>query len=139
MELEELPEKKDLQKSIQGYEQAIAKVEEEAKTLGALPKMKKKEEITKIQQLAQKCKEKHINLNNLIQPHQVKITELVDSIEKKVTEFKASHGVAESTEDPLVTTIMLTIAHECVAGMDSNLAKHKEKFRQTAQEAKDKL
>ncbi len=48
MELEELPEKKDLQKIIQGYEQEIAKAEEEAKTLGTLPKMKKKAEITQI-------------------------------------------------------------------------------------------
>ncbi len=48
MELEELPEKMDLQKSIQGYEQSIAKAEEEAKILGDLSKMKKKAEITQI-------------------------------------------------------------------------------------------
>ena len=58
--------------------------------------MKKKAEITQIQQLTQKCREKQINLDNLIQPHQEKIAELVNSIEKKVTEFKSSHGVVES-------------------------------------------
>ena len=56
-----------------------------------------------------------------------------------MTEFKASYGVVESTEDPLVTNIMLTIAQEEVIGMDRNLAELKEKFRQTTQEAKDKL
>ena len=47
--------------------------------------------------------------------------------------------MVESIEDPLVTTIMLTTVQEMVAGMDSNLAELKEKFRQTAQEAKEKL
>ena len=45
-ELEELLEKKDVQKIIQGYEQAIARAEEEAKSLGVVQKMKKKAEIT---------------------------------------------------------------------------------------------
>ena len=68
----------------------------------------------------------------MIQPHQEKIAALVDSIEKKVTEFKASHGVVESTEDPLVTTIMLRTAEECVETIDSNLVELKEKFRKTS-------
>ena len=72
--------------------------------------MRRKVEITSIKQQAQKCREKHIDLDKLMQPHQVKIAELVDSNDKKVTEFKASHGVVDSTEDPLVTNIMLTTA-----------------------------
>ena len=101
--------------------------------------MRRKAEITAIKQAAQNCREKQIDLDNLMQPHQVKIAQLVDDIDKKVTELKASHGVVDSTEDPLVTQIMLTTAQEEVTRMDHSLAKLKETFRKTAQEATDKL
>ena len=51
-ELEQLPQKTELQKSIQYFEQAIARAEEEAKTLGPLAKMRKKTKITQFQQQA---------------------------------------------------------------------------------------
>ncbi len=51
-ELEELPDKLDLQQSIQNVEKAIVDAERETKSLGALAKMKKKTKITQIQQLA---------------------------------------------------------------------------------------
>jgi hypothetical protein len=138
-ELEELPEKIELQKSIQSYDQLIAQAEEEAKSLGALAKMKKKTEITQLQQLAQKFRTKQINLDNTINPHQEKVAQLVDRIEKKVIGFKASKGVIEDTEDPLVTDIMLTTAQEEVANMDSSLKELKETFGIISQEAKDKM
>ena len=53
-ELEELPDKLDLQQSIQNYEKTIAQMEEEAKSLGALAKMKKKTELNQLQQQVQK-------------------------------------------------------------------------------------
>ena len=49
-ELEELPQKAELQKHIQHFEQAISKDEEEYKSLGALAKMRKKGEIMQFQQ-----------------------------------------------------------------------------------------
>ena len=74
-----------------------------------------------------------------MQPHQVKIAQLVDDIDKKVTEFKASHGVVDSAEDPLVSNIMLTTAQEEVVRMDRSIAELKETFTKTTQEATDKL
>ena len=47
--------------------------------------------------------------------------------------------MVDSTKDPLVTTIMLTTAQECVEGMDASLKELKEKFNNTSQEAKEKL
>ena len=75
----------------------------------------------------------------MIQPHQEQITELVDEVEKKVIEFTSRKGVINSTEDPLITDVMLSAAQECVAGMDTDLGKLKEKFQKTSQEVKDKL
>ena len=57
-ELEELPDKVELQTSIHNLEQTIEKSEEEAKGLGALAKMKKKGELTQLQQQVQKLREK---------------------------------------------------------------------------------
>ena len=75
----------------------------------------------------------------MIQPYQEEITELVDTVEKKANEFTSSKGVIETIEDPLITDVMLSAAQECVAGMDQDISKLKEKFQKTLQEAKEKL
>ena len=49
-ELEELPDRLDLQQSIQNMENAIAAIKEEVKSLGALAKMKKMIEMNHLQQ-----------------------------------------------------------------------------------------
>ena len=64
---------------------------------------------------------------------------MVDKIEKKVLEFKASKGVIETTEDSLVSDIMLTTAQEEVTNMDNSIKELKENFATISQQAKDKL
>ena len=51
-ELEELPDRLDLQQSIQNMENAIAAIKEEVKSLGSLAKMKKTTEMNHLQQEA---------------------------------------------------------------------------------------
>ena len=75
----------------------------------------------------------------MLQPYQEEIAELVDSVEKKVIEFTSSKGVIDTTEDPLITDVMLTEAQDCVTTMDRDIAALKEKFQKTSQEAKEKL
>ena len=101
--------------------------------------MRKKTEITQFQQQAQKYREKQINLDNAINPHEEKVVEMVDQIEKKVLGFKSSKGVIEDTEDSLVTDIMLTTAQEEVTNMDNIIKELKAQFAIISQEAKDKL
>ena len=138
-ELEELPQKTELQQHIQHFEEAISKAEEEYKSLGALTKMRKKSEITQFQQQVQKYRERQINLANAISPHEEKVAHLVDQVEKKVKGFKSSKGVIEDTEDSLVTDAMLTVAQEEVTSMDESIKELKARFATISQEAKDKL
>ena len=53
-ELEELPDRLDLQQSIKNIENAVAAMKEEVKSLGALAKMKKMTEMNHLQQEAQR-------------------------------------------------------------------------------------
>jgi hypothetical protein len=75
----------------------------------------------------------------MVQPYQEEIAQLVDTMETKVAEFKSSKDVIDSTEDPLITDIMLTTAQDTVTEMDQDLAKLKAQFQKTSQEAKEKL
>jgi cell division protein ZapA (FtsZ GTPase activity inhibitor) len=87
----------------------------------------------------QKLREKQINFDKMVQPYQEQIAQLVDTVEKKVAEFKSSKDVIDTTDDPLVTDIMLTTAQETVTDMDKDLAELKATFQKTSQEAKEKL
>ena len=80
-ELEELPDRLDLQQSIQNMENAIETIMEEVKSLGALTKMKKMTKINCLQQEAQWLRAREIRFNNLLRPYQEQITELVDTVE----------------------------------------------------------
>ena len=101
--------------------------------------MRKKTEITQFQQQAQKYREKQISLDNAITPHEEKVAQLVDKIEKKVLEFKASKGVVETMDDALVSDLMLSTAQEEVTSMDNSIKQLKENVTTISQEAKDKL
>ena len=75
----------------------------------------------------------------MLQPYQEQITELVDAVEKKVKEFTASKSVIDSTEDPMISQVMLVAAQYYVEPMDKDVAGLKERFTRTLQEAKEKL
>ena len=79
-----------MQQSIQNIENAIVATKEEFKSLGALAKMKNMIEMNHLQQEAQRLQEKEIQFNNMLQPYQEQIAELVDAVEKKVKDFTAS-------------------------------------------------
>ena len=68
----------------------------------------------------------------MIQSYQEEIIELVDLVEHKVKKFTLSKGVIDTTEDSLITDVMLVAAKECVVGMDRDIAQLKAKFQKTS-------
>ena len=76
-------------------------------------------------------REKEIQFNTMLQPYQEQIAELIEEVENKVKEFKSSKGVIDTTEDPLITQVMLTAAQDCVTTMDQDIEKLKAKFQKT--------
>ena len=68
-ELDEHPERVELQQSIQQIENATAAMKEEIKSLGALAKMRKMTEMNRLQQEVQRLRAKEIHINDLLQPY----------------------------------------------------------------------
>ena len=75
----------------------------------------------------------------MLQLYQEQITKLVDAVEQKVKEFTASKSVIDSTEDPMISQVMLEAAQDCVKAMDKDVAGLRERFTRTSQEAKENL
>ena len=94
--------------------------------------MKKMTVMNRLQQEAQRLREKEIQFNNMLQPYQEQIAELVDAVEQKVKEFTTSKSDIDDTEESIISQAMLEIAQECVAGLWERLTR-------TSQEAKEKL
>ena len=84
-------------------------------------------------------REKEIQFNNMLQPYQEQIAELVDAVEQKVKEFTKSKSEIDSIEDPLISQVMLEAAQDCVEAMDKEVTGLRERFTRTSQEAKEKL
>ena len=101
--------------------------------------MKKMTEMNRLQQEAQRLRGKEIQFNNLLQPYQEQIAELVDAVEQKVKEFTARKTEIDDAKYPMITQVMLEEAHDCVEDMDKEVAGLKEMFARTSQEAKEKL
>ena len=83
--------------------------------------------------------EKEIQFNNMLQPYQEQIAELVDAVEQKVKEFNTSKSEIDNTEDPLISQVMLEVAQDCVEAMDKDVTRIRERFARTSQESKEKL
>ena len=139
LDLEDPSEKLELQQSIQNIEKATTAMKEEVKNLGALAKMKKTIEINHLQQEAQWLRAKEIQFNNLLQPYQEQITELVDAVEQKVKEFTTRKSEIDDIEDSIISQAVLEAAQDCVEAMDKEVAGLWERFARTSQEAKEKL
>ena len=82
---------------------------------------------------------KEIQFNNLLQPYQEQITELVDTVEQKVKDFTTRKSEIDDTEDSIISQGMLEMAQDCVEAMDKEVAGLRERFTRTSQEAKKKL
>ena len=75
---------------------------------------------------------KEIQFNNLLQPYQEQITELVDAVEQKVKEFTTSKSEIDDTEDPIISQAMLEAAQDCVEATDKEVAGLGEIFARTS-------
>ena len=84
-------------------------------------------------------REKEIQFNNLLQPYQEQIIELVDAVEQKVKEFTTSKSEIDDTEDSIISQAMLKLAQERVKPIDKEVTGLRERFTRTSQEAKEKL
>ena len=84
-------------------------------------------------------REKEIQFNNLLQSYQEQIAELVNAVEQKVKEFTTSKSEIDSVEDPMISQVMMEAAQDCVEAMDKDVARLRERFVKTLQEAKEKL
>ena len=92
-----------------------------------------------LQQEAQRLREKEIHINNLLQPYQEQITELVDAVEQKVGEFTATKNEIDAAEDSSISQPMLHSAQEHVIAMENEVVGRQDKLQRTSQEAKEKL
>ena len=64
---------------------------------------------------------------------------MVDAVEQKVKEFTTRKSEIDSTEDPMITQVMLEVAQDSVEAMDKDAGGLRERFARTLQEAKEKL
>ena len=80
-ELDEPPQRVDIQRNIQAIENTTMAMKEEMKSLAALQRMKKTKEMNQLQQEAQQLRTKELHITDLLQPFQEKITDLVDAVE----------------------------------------------------------
>ena len=106
-------------------------MKEEVKILGSLAKMKNMIEMNRLQQEAQRIRAKEIQFNNLLQPYQEQITELIDAVEKKVKEFTASKSVIDNIEDSMISQVMLKVAQDYIEAMDKDVEGLKERSART--------
>ena len=114
-------------------------MKEEIKSLTTLQKMRKMKEMNCLQQEAQRLRAKEIHINDLLQPYQEQITELVDAVEQKVKEFTTTRNEIDATEDSSISQAMLDSAQDHVIVMQNEVAVLWDKFQWNSQESKVKL
>ena len=114
-------------------------MKEEIKGLAALQKMRKTKEMNCLQQEAQQLRTKEMHINDLLQPYQEQIAEIVDTVEQKVKEFTATREKTDATEDASISQALLDSARERVEAMQNEVARLRDKLQRTSQEAKEKL
>ena len=101
--------------------------------------MNKMTEMNRLQQEAQRLREKEIQINDLLEPHQEQITELVDAVEQKFGEFTATRNEVDAVEDSGISQAMLDSAKEHAAAMENEVVGLRDKLQRTSQESKEKL
>ena len=138
-ELDEPPQKVEIQQSIQQVENTAVAMKEEIKSLAALQKMRKTKEMNQLQQEVQQLRTKELHITDLLQPFQEQITELVDVVEQKVKEFMTAREKIEGTEDSKIDQALLDSAKQCAEEMKNEVAGLQGRLQCTSQEAKDKL
>jgi len=138
-ELDEPPEKVEIQQSIQQIENTAAAMKEEIKGLAALQKMRKTKEMNCLQQEAQQLRTKEMYINDLLQPYQEQIAEIVDTVEQKMKEFTTTREKIDTTEDASISQALLESAQESVEVMQKEVTGLRDRLQRASQEAKEKL
>ena len=92
-----------------------------------------------MQQEAQQLRTKEIHINDLLQPYQEKIVEIVDTVEQKVKEFTATREKIDATEDASISQALLESAQESVEVMQKEVTGLRDRLQRAAQESKAKL
>ena len=91
--------------------------------------MRKTTEMDRLQQEAQRLRAKEIQINNLLQPYQEQITEIVDAVEQKVREFTTTRNEIDVIEDSSISQAMLESAQERVEAMQNEVTGLRDKFK----------
>ena len=138
-ELDEPPQRVDIQWNIQVIESTTMAMKEEIKSLATLQRMKKTKEMNQLQQEAQQLRTKELHITDLLQPFQEQITELVDAVEQKVKDFTTVREQDDQTEDSHINQTLLDSAQECAEVMKNEVAELRGKLQKNLQEAKEKL
>ena len=138
-ELDEPLEKVEIQQSIQQIENTAAAMKEEINGLAALQKMRKTKEMNSLQQEAQQLTRKEIHINDLLQPYQEKIAEIVDTVEHKIKEFTTTRENTDTTEDTSISQALLDSTRKCVEVMQEEVTGLRDRLQWISQEAKEKL
>ena len=81
-----------------------------------------------MQQEAQWLRAQEIHINDLLQPYQEQIAEIVDTVEQKVTEFTATRNEIDVVEDSSISQAMLDSAQEHVEAMQNEVAGLRDKL-----------
>ena len=131
-ELDAPPQKIDIQQSIQQIENNMVAMKEEIKSLVALQKMRKKKDMNRLQQEAQRLRTKEIHINDLLQPYQEQITKLIDPVEQKVKEFTTTREETDATEDASISQALLDSAQERVEVMQKEVAGLRDRLQRTS-------
>ena len=105
--MDQPPEKVEIQQNIQQIENTAVAMKEEIKGLAALQKMRKTKEMNCLQQEAQQLRTKEMYINDLLQPYQDQIAEIVDTVEQKMKEFTTTREETDATQDTSISQALL--------------------------------
>jgi archaellum component FlaC len=134
-ELETLPFKIGLLQQVQGAEQSLTVLTEEAKALEGLAKMRKMSEVRRIQQQLHKLRNEDAKLTNSIQPFMDEYADLAAQIEAKIKEIAESQQVIDGITKEEATAETVQTAVECVDELDSAIAQWKKTLAETQAKA----
>ena len=78
-------------------------------------------------------------INDLLQPYQEQIAEIVDMVEQKMKEFTTTREKTDAIEDTSISQAFLELAQESVKAMQKEVTGLRDRLQRASQEAKEKL
>ena len=92
-----------------------------------------------MQQEAQQLRTKEMYINDLLQPYQEQIAEIVDTVEQKMKEFTTTREKIDATEDASISQAFLDSTQESVEVMQKEVTGLRDRLQRASQETKAKL